>query len=223
LLVGRPGGAWDVVCWVVWISAGCRAWPLAAAWCPHASKRGNRPTHTRPARPMQRARSAVPLLLTLPTPPGRSPSHRAHLLDAVAGGQVLAANAHARRPRRQELAGQRADLLRPGGREHERLAVGARGPGQRADGGLKAEVKHAVGLVQDHVADLVQPGRVEGWVGGGMRWVGRGGIRVESSILGRQLDTGRNTGHWIERACAHLHAPWSFRSCSRPRSGHSFF
>ena len=85
-----------------------------------------------------------------------SGSAEAHLPDGVGGREVLGADGDARGVG-LELGGQLLDGGRPGRGEHERLAVGARRAGYRADVRLKAQVQHAVGLIQHQVCYPRQP------------------------------------------------------------------
>ena len=58
----------------------------------------------------------------------------------------------------EEVGRKSADLLGPGGRPHERLAVGTNLTNDLADLGLETHVKHAVGLVKNEVRDATEIG-----------------------------------------------------------------
>mmetsp|Transcript_45103 Transcript_45103/g.78754 ORF Transcript_45103/g.78754 Transcript_45103/m.78754 type:complete len:649 (-) Transcript_45103:3-1949(-) len=102
---------------------------------------------------------------------------RLHALDnlrhTVVRAELVAAHGHLEQVLVQVLVGQVADLLRPGGTEHDRLALGQvaqtsrvltrRGTAHRANlanDGLEALIKHSVCLVQHQVAHLGQRQRV---------------------------------------------------------------
>lgn len=72
----------------------------------------------------------------------------------MAGCQVLAANRDLDGIA-QVVCGQLLHRCGPRGAEHERLPVGAHGGADGADVGLKAEVKHAVRLVQHQVGHVL--------------------------------------------------------------------
>mmetsp|Transcript_61890 Transcript_61890/g.147395 ORF Transcript_61890/g.147395 Transcript_61890/m.147395 type:complete len:308 (-) Transcript_61890:408-1331(-) len=79
------------------------------------------------------------------------------LLDAVVGGELLGPHRHARGVR-QELRRNRLDGHRPGGGEHEGLALLGAHRNDPPDVLLEPEVEHAVGLIQDEERDPRQVG-----------------------------------------------------------------
>ena len=56
----------------------------------------------------------------------------------------------------QEIGGKRADLLRHGGRQEDRLALARHGGQDLADRRQEAEVEHVVGFVEHHGRGLVE-------------------------------------------------------------------